>query len=181
MKGLQIDHAIDELARNPFKALDPTNLGIRTGHARVPGGSHNAATEARVKARGVDAKELSEGTSLERARPVETARQSAPATPGAKQISGEAGEKLMRRGAKFLVKRLLNAIPIAGAIFTAATAEGSVPERAARAAASEVGIGPFDLEFMFDIYTSPQFQAGYEARVRQAREQRRPMCWGPCR
>jgi RHS repeat-associated protein len=43
----QIDHAIDELALEPHSALDPMNLGIRRGHAGVPGGSHFKATEGR--------------------------------------------------------------------------------------------------------------------------------------
>ena len=47
VKLSQIDHAIDELAENPYKALDAMNLGLRYGHARVPGGSHYKATEGR--------------------------------------------------------------------------------------------------------------------------------------
>jgi RHS repeat-associated protein len=45
--GVQIDHAIDELAKKPHNALNPTNLGLRMGHAGVPGGSHNTATIGR--------------------------------------------------------------------------------------------------------------------------------------
>jgi hypothetical protein len=47
--GTQIDHGIHELAKDPKRALDPTHLGIRKGHAGVPGGSHNEATEGRKK------------------------------------------------------------------------------------------------------------------------------------
>lgn len=43
----QMDHAIDELALNPKEALNEMNLGLRKGHAGVPGGSHHAATESR--------------------------------------------------------------------------------------------------------------------------------------
>jgi RHS repeat-associated protein len=49
--GTQIDHAIQELALEPKRALDPTNLGARKGHAGVPGGSHYEATEGRKKLR----------------------------------------------------------------------------------------------------------------------------------
>nr|WP_236038299.1 toxin TcdB middle/N-terminal domain-containing protein [Ktedonobacter robiniae] len=47
LTGVQIDHAIEELALRPHSALDPMNLGIRKGHAGVPGGSHFKATEGR--------------------------------------------------------------------------------------------------------------------------------------
>lgn len=45
--GSQIDHAIDELAINPYESLKASNLGIRKGHAGVKGGSHFEATEGR--------------------------------------------------------------------------------------------------------------------------------------
>ncbi|WP_217646262.1 SpvB/TcaC N-terminal domain-containing protein [Halomonas korlensis] len=47
--SVQIDHAIDELAKTPHNALEATNLGIRMGHAGVPGGSHNTATVGRLR------------------------------------------------------------------------------------------------------------------------------------
>lgn len=53
-QAAQIDHAIDELARNPKQALNEMNLGIRKGHAGVPGGSHYTATEGRKTFRTVE-------------------------------------------------------------------------------------------------------------------------------
>jgi RHS repeat-associated protein len=48
-KGVQIDHAIDELAKVPKKSVDATNLGLRLGHAGVPGRSHYKATVGRMR------------------------------------------------------------------------------------------------------------------------------------
>jgi RHS repeat-associated protein len=47
IKGVQYDHAIRELAENPYSALEAMNIGGRIGHAGVPGGSHFLATEGR--------------------------------------------------------------------------------------------------------------------------------------
>ena len=41
VKGTQIHHAIDELARDPTKALNPENLSIVTGNAGTEGTLHN--------------------------------------------------------------------------------------------------------------------------------------------
>ena len=45
--NVQIDHALSELALDPKQALSEMNLGMRKGHAGVPGGSHYAATKGR--------------------------------------------------------------------------------------------------------------------------------------
>lgn len=64
-------------------------------------------------------------------------------------------DKLKKLLAKAALKRLgkfgVKAIPVAGGIFTYATAEGSQAERIARGIASEVQYGPFDLEMAYDL------------------------------
>jgi RHS repeat-associated protein len=56
-----------------------------------------------------------------------------------------------KKAAKWGLKQIPKAIPILGAIFTYSTAEGSQGERIARAAAGEIGAGPFDLEALYDV------------------------------
>ena len=81
--NVQIDHAIDELARNPKEALSEMNLGMRKGHAGVPGGSHHAATEGR--------KDL---------RAAQEAAQEAKALKSGEEL----GEKLLKKSGKELGK-----------------------------------------------------------------------------
>ena len=81
--NVQIDHAIDELARNPKEALSEMNLGMRKGHAGVPGGSHHAATEGRKDLR---------------------AAQEAAEEAKALKSGDELGEKLLKKSGKELGK-----------------------------------------------------------------------------
>jgi hypothetical protein len=46
VKGNQIHHAVDELARNPAEALNPANLAIVKGNAGTEGTLHNAGHAA---------------------------------------------------------------------------------------------------------------------------------------
>lgn len=59
----------------------------------------------------------------------------------------------VKKAAKWGLKQIPKAIPILGAIFTYTTAEGSQGQRIARAAAGEIGWGPFDLEQMYDAFS----------------------------
>ena len=43
LKGLQLHHTFDHLAKNPAAALQTTNLGVQRGHAGVEGSGHNFA------------------------------------------------------------------------------------------------------------------------------------------
>jgi hypothetical protein len=45
LKGLQVHHTFDELAKNPAQALETTNLSFRSGHAGTKGSGHNFAHE----------------------------------------------------------------------------------------------------------------------------------------
>ena len=51
----------------------------------------------------------------------------------------------------------VKSIPVVGAIFTYSTAQGSQGERVARAVAGEIGVGPIDLETLFDLSLGDQF------------------------
>lgn len=55
-------------------------------------------------------------------------------------------KKAVKKGLKLIPK----ALPIVGALFTYSTAEGSQGEKVARAVAGEIGIGPIDLETVYD-------------------------------
>lgn len=45
LKGLQVHHTFDELAKNPAKALETTNLSFQGGNAGTKGSGHNFAHE----------------------------------------------------------------------------------------------------------------------------------------
>src|SRR6185369_13448813 len=45
LKGLQIHHTLQELAKNPFKALETANLSFQRGNAGTEGTGHNYAHE----------------------------------------------------------------------------------------------------------------------------------------
>lgn len=45
LNGIQVHHTFDELAKNPSRALDTTNLSFQKGHAGKKGSGHNFAHE----------------------------------------------------------------------------------------------------------------------------------------
>ncbi|MHC1764551.1 MAG: RHS repeat-associated core domain-containing protein [Verrucomicrobiia bacterium] len=57
---------------------------------------------------------------------------------------------VLKKVAKAGLKLGIKALPIVGGLFTYSTAEGSQGERVTRAVAGEVGVGPIDLETMYD-------------------------------
>jgi hypothetical protein len=67
------------------------------------------------------------------------------------KVSKEASEGLLKRGGRFLGKKALGAIPLVGAGYTLfAPGEASATERVVRAVAGEIGVGPLDLETLYD-------------------------------
>ena len=87
------------------------------------------------------------------------------------KVAEQAGESLLKRGAKFAGERIIKSLPAAGAIFTLFTSDAPWGERVARAAAGEIGVGPFDLEMCYDasiwVYETAQEDA---KRVRIPKE-----------
>ncbi len=107
----QIDHAIDELALNPKEALNEMNLGLRKGHARVPGGSHNAATEGRKVLRESKAAAAEEA---KLAAKEGTEAFSVAAKTGTKEATQVAEKTALKEGAKIVGTKAAKFVPFLG-------------------------------------------------------------------
>jgi hypothetical protein len=72
---------------------------------------------------------------------------------GGKEVLEEGSEKGLKRVAKWVGRKLGSILPFGGAVASVALApEDQHPaETAVRAVASEIGIGPFDLEMAMDV------------------------------
>ncbi|MFN3533304.1 MAG: toxin TcdB middle/C-terminal domain-containing protein [Candidatus Brocadia sp.] len=70
--------ALYDLARHPERALDPRTIGLRTGHARRPGGSHYAQTAAEQAA---EPRMRRMRATAQRARPVARQGSISPTSP----------------------------------------------------------------------------------------------------
>lgn len=177
--NVQIDHAIDDLALNPKEALNEMNLGMRQGHAGVPGGSHHAATEGRKALR------ASQDTAME-------AKTTPKASTEAKALNAgeELGEKAVKEATGSVGKKALKWVaksaPGVGALHTLfGPGEANAGERVVRALAGEIGIGPIDLESVWDYGTyllesaerhrasmksDPEYRKRHEEMVQKAYE-----------
>ncbi|MHA7291289.1 SpvB/TcaC N-terminal domain-containing protein [Arthrobacter sp. MDT3-24] len=164
---VQIDHAIDELALNPKKALRETNLGMRSGHAGVPGGSHNTATEGRKTLR------ASQEAATE-TKTVSTATKEAKVLKAGEELGETAVKEATESVGKKVLKKAVKWLPGVGALYTLfGPGEASASERGVRAVAGEIGIGPVDLESVWD-YGAYLLESGerHQARMKSDPEYR---------
>jgi RHS repeat-associated protein len=141
LSGIQVHHMLDELAKNPFKAIETTNLMFTKGNAATFGSGHNfagAVTDAKaagaknpgqqvaadMKAQGVkpDVPELSP-TINEPAPPKVAATEAQTAVKtevkeGAEVLAKETEhvveESAVKQGAKFVGKKAAKFAPVVG-------------------------------------------------------------------
>lgn len=81
--------------------------------------------------------------------PESKAKAGTPDTPKTK-IPGDA-DSFLKKGSKFIGERALKALPLVPAVITLVTSDAPARERIGRAIGGELGIGPLDLEMVYDL------------------------------